>query len=458
MPPPTLALLRVKLNPKGLTPLELGTTTGLKVETQAITAFGYPFGDRLAVQDGKYPSVSVNVGRITALRKSKMELEAIQVDAQVNPGNSGGPVTDSKGRVIGVITAGVRGAGVNFAVPVSKVNEFLRKPEVVFAPSPIPVAKQHEATRFTVRLVSFVNPAPKVAVELALTVGGAERKFTATQGTNGEFTVEAVPVPAAAGPRRVPVTLIFPSGRVQGSVEDRSFKVGTESLRLSDVREVNPGDRGTAVTRAGRTVSGATSGLGAVPVEFGGYALSVDLAKTTRIVAEYVEVVPDQIEYVLTVTEGGKALNQLKGAIRIDGAPRRQPTTGPVRIDAPNLTTEKTVVTLPATFEDVWVGGNGRYLIFHLRRLNKLAVFDVSAAKVIQYLPAPVDTVLGAAGADKLVLIAREKKTIERWTLVTFEKEVTAPLPVDFPVDRVASGAGRSGRYWCGESSATPPS
>ena len=98
-----------------------------------------------------------------------------------------------------------------------------------------------------------------------------------------------------------------------------------------------------------------------------------------------------------------------------------------------------------AAFEDVWVGGNGRYLILHLRRLNKLAVFDVSAAKVVQYLPAPVDTVLGAAGADKLVVIARGKKTIERWSLLTFEKEVTAPLPVDFPIDRVALGSGSYG-------------
>lgn len=202
-----LALLRAA-DPKGLTALELGSADGL-TETQSVTALGYPFGDRLAVRERKYPAVSVNVGRVTALRKAKDGLEAIQIDAQVNPGNSGGPLVDAKGRVVGVVTAGVRGAGVNFAVPVSKVREFVRKPEVVFTPPAVPYARRHEPARFTVRVVALTGSAPKATVELTLAAGGTERKFAAKPAADGTFAVEAVP--ATERPKRVPVTLIFPA-------------------------------------------------------------------------------------------------------------------------------------------------------------------------------------------------------------------------------------------------------
>lgn len=59
-----LALLRATgpkgESPKELTPLELGTTADL-TETQSVTTFGYPFGERRGGRDRKYPSISVNV-------------------------------------------------------------------------------------------------------------------------------------------------------------------------------------------------------------------------------------------------------------------------------------------------------------------------------------------------------------------------------------------------------------
>jgi S1-C subfamily serine protease len=61
-----LALLRAPKAPK--TPaLELGDNSKLH-ETMSITAFGYPYGKLLGVEKQKYPNISVNVGRVTALR------------------------------------------------------------------------------------------------------------------------------------------------------------------------------------------------------------------------------------------------------------------------------------------------------------------------------------------------------------------------------------------------------
>jgi len=95
-----LALLQAR--PRSMPPpLELGDSDGL-TETMEVMALGYPFGRDLATGRDDFPSVTVSLGHITALRKKRGELEAIQLDASLNPGNSGGPVINAQGRVIGV--------------------------------------------------------------------------------------------------------------------------------------------------------------------------------------------------------------------------------------------------------------------------------------------------------------------------------------------------------------------
>ena len=111
-----LALLKAN-GKRNYTPLELGLDTEL-VETQTLIAFGYPFGTALKVKEKEYPSISVNVGRITALRRNKGKLEQIQTDAQVNPGNSGGPVITTDGKVVAIVRSGLLRTGVNFTIPV----------------------------------------------------------------------------------------------------------------------------------------------------------------------------------------------------------------------------------------------------------------------------------------------------------------------------------------------------
>lgn len=64
-----LALIQTEGSGK-LEPLELGSSDDL-VETLELTALGFPFGGNLAMDRLEYPSVSVNTGRITSLRKRK---------------------------------------------------------------------------------------------------------------------------------------------------------------------------------------------------------------------------------------------------------------------------------------------------------------------------------------------------------------------------------------------------
>jgi hypothetical protein len=66
-------------------------------------------------------SATVTRGIISALRN---EQGLIQIDAAVNPGNSGGPLVTTDGRVVGIVVAKYRGTeGLNLAVPINAVRD-----------------------------------------------------------------------------------------------------------------------------------------------------------------------------------------------------------------------------------------------------------------------------------------------------------------------------------------------
>jgi serine protease Do len=128
-----LALLRVDVDdPRSLTPAILGDSDDLMVGEWAI-AIGSPFGDRL---DDPTPSVSVGV--ISAVQRGLAPpadhqgpwpyFDLLQTDAAVNRGNSGGPLVNSNGEVIGVNMAqlntapGSANAGVNLSIPINTVR------------------------------------------------------------------------------------------------------------------------------------------------------------------------------------------------------------------------------------------------------------------------------------------------------------------------------------------------
>jgi S1-C subfamily serine protease len=179
---------------KGLTALELGGDDGL-VETMELVAFGYPFGKALA-RGEDYPSISVNTGRITSLRMPGGKLTSIQLDVTLNPGNSGGPVLDKAGRVIGVVQGGVRGAGINFAIPVARVSEMLASPVVVLDAPKLSYNTRNTPADWSVRLVP-PRGAGNATVEVAVAAdGGSPRTFAAkpSSGRSGDFVARVIPV------------------------------------------------------------------------------------------------------------------------------------------------------------------------------------------------------------------------------------------------------------------------
>jgi hypothetical protein len=99
---------------------------GLKLaETMPVYVLGYPFGDDLDPH-GKNPAVTVGKGAVSSLREDpKGGLEVIQIEAEVHPGNSGGPVVDASGQLVGVTVAKVRGTRIGMVIPAAHLLQLM---------------------------------------------------------------------------------------------------------------------------------------------------------------------------------------------------------------------------------------------------------------------------------------------------------------------------------------------
>ena len=98
---------------------------------QSVHVYGFPFGRRVEVGQTDVPDivpqVSVTRGSVSATRNDDSGNTAyLQTSATVNPGNSGGPMVDEDGYVLGVVRLKLRDSdGIGFAIPVNTVKDFL---------------------------------------------------------------------------------------------------------------------------------------------------------------------------------------------------------------------------------------------------------------------------------------------------------------------------------------------
>ena len=118
-PSKDVSVLLIKVPRDKLTPPAIGTSSDLQVG-QNVYAIGNLFG----LDQTLTTSIISALGRESSTTDNRTIASVIQTDTEINPGNAGGPLLDSAGRLIGINTAidnsSVSSAGIDFAVPVAQ--------------------------------------------------------------------------------------------------------------------------------------------------------------------------------------------------------------------------------------------------------------------------------------------------------------------------------------------------
>ncbi len=117
----------LKINASGLKPLKLGDSSTLKLG-QLVIAIGTPLGEFTnTVTSGIVSGLGRGITAGSPFEGAVEKLDnVIQTDAAISPGNSGGPLLNSKGEVIGINTAiAAEGQNIGFAIPSSVIEELI---------------------------------------------------------------------------------------------------------------------------------------------------------------------------------------------------------------------------------------------------------------------------------------------------------------------------------------------
>ncbi|MBA4016988.1 MAG: hypothetical protein C0483_07375 [Pirellula sp.] len=111
----------------------------------------------------------------------------------------------------------------------------------------------------------------------------------------------------------------------------------------------------------------------------------------------------------------------------------------------------KHLLKLPATIDDVCVGGAGRYLVAQLTTLRQAAIIDVLEKRVVKILLIDDEKFCLAAGSTKLVVALMSKNILARYDLATGARELTV-VHSGKPIRTLAMGSASEGPLFVGES------
>jgi hypothetical protein len=312
-----LALLRVEGDEK-FEALELGSDKDLAELTELI-ACGFPFGLSLAPK-GEYPAINLNIRKVTSLRRNKEgELNGIQLDAAINQGNSGGPVLDRRGQVVGMVVSGIQGSGVNMAIPVCHIERFLAQPEINLALPVVKAENRHDTFEFTAKTITLIPTKEVIDLDLILGAGSASERRFPMKFAEGVYRAKAVPFPARKVVCRVDVK--YEDSSVCGIAEDRAIRVGENEVKLSELRFLRLEPNPKAWLVDGKRVEGKLSGLETIPLRIGKQSMRSELAGALEVNIEVSEE-ESAISCGVVARKGGQEVGRWSGPLQVEGVSR----------------------------------------------------------------------------------------------------------------------------------------
>jgi S1-C subfamily serine protease len=119
-----LALVRVTKAERVPKPIDPDLAPKL-AELMEVRICGFPYGEALAIGT-RNPNITIGRGTVSSIRLNDAgAVGRVQLDGSLNPGNSGGPVVDTDGRLAGVAVATIKGSGIGLAIPAHELSALL---------------------------------------------------------------------------------------------------------------------------------------------------------------------------------------------------------------------------------------------------------------------------------------------------------------------------------------------
>lgn len=463
-----LAVLKAYSVPrdKKLTALELAREPNL-YETMDLIAFGFPFGKQLTVKKGENPSISVNVGKLTAIRKESGVVEYIQLDATLNPGNSGGPVVDASGKVVGIVSFGLLASGVNFAIPVEKLWPMLHTPFYSVDAGGL-LLDPYIPSDVRVGLISMQKDIPDLSAEIWC-IGSTSGKIEVPLKSIAKNQFEGPVSVSQDDPKKIPLRgrIVLSEGQIRGVVANDRLVLNGKELWLSSIasmRRSEDGKTNSILLQDGNALTVDAATLPQLKVDCGEVPASIPLSKA--VFAEF-ERGKQQDDFVfnLVIKSQGKVIIQevinetmsqaaelyAKADAQADSQSDRainslnmDLTAGTTR-QRPKYTGKQKTIPLPSEMTDVARAADGRFLLVTMSGTASLAIIDLDQSEIVKILPLSSPEALVAGTMEHFFVVDPIKKNLQRYSLATLELEKVAPSACDGKILAIVAGEASNG-------------
>lgn len=447
-----LDLAILKTSPGTAPALKLGIASKLK-ETDPVVVVGFPMGDALSFYEGN-PSVTVSTGKVTSLRFDQKVVGRLQIDAKLIPGNSGGPVINRKGEVVGIAVSSIQNSSLNFAIGTAHLNRIIQAAQIVVDPiAPVSLADQHKPLDIKLKLDYLVPNNRKSTVKAYYIEGTSEaREVKVTQTGKLEYKVSGVPVMknVSASSYTVRASFIRSGGGVRNTISmeirDQKVSVGTRDLMLSDICMILP-NQGVVLGHEGQVMKGVVKGVESIQRVDMTAPSALSLKNWHAVAFRPLRAGSKAVTLKIVVKDESYTLTDLLpipiagGAVSLmsQGSPHRSgfdPYAGNPEL----FLGDQKEIDLGGEAADVEWGGGGRYLVADIRAQRKLVVVDCALGKIAGEIPYGAENIYFGAGANAL-LIAKGNR-VEHWSYSPV-KEIHASTPwVTGEILGISVGAG----------------